>query len=296
MSSSKFTILIVDDDATTRKVLTLRIESQGYQVKTAHDGTLALEMINRGGIDLVLMDLNMPGMGGKELLARLRSRFSISQLPVIVLTVTEDREEVLRVLEIGANDFVVKPGDMPVLIARIKNQLTMKSMLDSVRDHHHDVQRGVLSTKAELAEKSSELHDEVHAREELQEELITTQSRFQLLYESNPALCLTLDDTGRILSVNINGARLLGYTRKELVGRPVIKTYHPKDWELIEEYLQEVLQVPNRIHRWELRHSCNDGSVLWTRETVRAVRDSKGQTSILMVCEDITANMPVESE
>ncbi len=296
MPTSKFTILVVDDDATTRKVLTLRIQSQGYTVKSAQDGNKALEMIDTGDIDLVMMDLNMPGMGGKELLTRVRSKKSLSQLPVIVLTVTEDRDDVLRVFELGANDYILKPGDMSVMLARIKTQLSMKSMMDSVRDHQVEIQRDALSHKAELAQKRSKLDEVANAREELQDELITTQSRFQLLYESNSSLCLTLDDTGRILSVNINGARLLGYTRKDLVGRPVIKSYHPKDWELIEEYLQEVLQVPNRIHRWELRHTRSDGSILWTRETVRAVKDSKGTTSILMVCEDITDSMPASSK
>ncbi len=291
MSDNKFTILVVDDDQTTRKVLTLRIESLGYQVLTASNGADALQVIENTEVDLVLMDLNMPGMGGMELLGNIRQSYSLSQLPVIVLTVADDREDILRVFELGANDYIVKPGDMPVLLARIKNQLSMKSMMDNVREQQDEVQRNSLSNKVKLAETRTELDEKAHEKETLQEQLINTQSRFQLLYESNPALCLTLDDSGRILSVNINGARLLGYTRKDLVGRPVIKSYHPKDWDLIEQYLQEVLEVANRIHRWELRHIRNDGDILWTRETARAVKDSKGTTTILMVCEDITDRM-----
>ncbi|MDA0824322.1 MAG: response regulator, partial [Proteobacteria bacterium] len=85
MSKSSATVLAVDDNATIRKAISMRLRSKGYEVVTAPDGKEALDLVASRPFDLVLLDLQMPGMRGDEVLERIRRRFDQTQLPVIML-------------------------------------------------------------------------------------------------------------------------------------------------------------------------------------------------------------------
>jgi DNA-binding response OmpR family regulator len=113
------TLLIVDDDADNRYVLGRRLESEGWVVREAESGERALQAVRAGGVDLVLLDLAMPGMSGVEVLKALRGTRSAADLPVIMVTASCDSEDVVEALGQGANDYVTKPIDFPVAIARI---------------------------------------------------------------------------------------------------------------------------------------------------------------------------------
>lgn len=125
--ASPFTILVVDDSATIRVQATLFLESQGYRVLEAEDGLEALQLIDDEPIDLVLLDINMPGMDGFEALETLRKTYPIEDLPVIIATGNKESEDQLRGFDLGANDYVTKPLEMPVVLARILAQLRSKS-------------------------------------------------------------------------------------------------------------------------------------------------------------------------
>lgn len=128
-------ILAVDDNATIRRALALRLGARGYEIITAAHGAEALEQINREAFDLVLLDLEMPGVHGHEVLRAIRLRFDQPELPVIVLSATSDPAVIQQTLTLGANDYVVKPGDLPVLLARIKSQLSLKQTTTQLRQH-----------------------------------------------------------------------------------------------------------------------------------------------------------------
>ena len=128
-------ILAVDDNATIRRALALRLGARGYEIITAAHGAEALEQINREPFDLVLLDLEMPGVHGHEVLRAIRLRFDQPELPVIVLSATSDPAVIQQTLTLGANDYVVKPGDLPVLLARIKSQLSLKQTTTQLRQH-----------------------------------------------------------------------------------------------------------------------------------------------------------------
>ena len=119
-------ILTADDGKVMRVIISRKLEERGYTVSAVEGGRQALELIEREAFDLVILDLYMPEMDGIETLLRLRRRFTAIQLPIIMATAKDDNEEVIRAFELGANDFVSKPINFPVLFARIETHLKLK--------------------------------------------------------------------------------------------------------------------------------------------------------------------------
>jgi CheY-like chemotaxis protein len=126
MTPSDHTLLVVDDEEMNRDVLSRRLERKGYQVVVAEGGRQALDTVADRPIDLVLLDIMMPGVDGLEVLQTLRRRHSQAELPVIMATAKGESDDVVRALELGANDYVVKPLDFPVVLARVQAQLRSK--------------------------------------------------------------------------------------------------------------------------------------------------------------------------
>ena len=115
-------ILIVDDVADNRDVLARRFDRRGYCTLQADGGVRALEMVAAGGIDMVLLDVMMPDISGLEVLRTLRETHSALELPVIMVTAQAESSQIVRGLELGANDYITKPVDFPVALARVAAQ------------------------------------------------------------------------------------------------------------------------------------------------------------------------------
>ena len=110
-------ILIVDDDVELVTLLVDYLQLEGFAPVAAHNGTEALELLSRQEFEIVVLDVMMPGMSGVEVLKRIREK---SQLPVLMLTAKGDPVDRIIGLELGADDFVVKPFDMKEISARVK--------------------------------------------------------------------------------------------------------------------------------------------------------------------------------
>ncbi|MGH7590434.1 MAG: response regulator, partial [Gemmatimonadales bacterium] len=113
-------ILLVDDEDHLRRLLKDLLEREGYEVVEARDGAEALEQIDRHGPDVMLLDLNLPGMDGYSVLAHVRSRPATEALPIVVLTAKGDEDNEVRVLQAGADDFLTKPFRARALYARLE--------------------------------------------------------------------------------------------------------------------------------------------------------------------------------
>jgi DNA-binding response OmpR family regulator len=116
-------ILVVDDDPQNRDLLARRLERHGFEVETARDGVDGLRRIESEDFHLVMLDVMMPGMNGLEVLERVRRTRSMAELPVILATALADTEDAVEGLGRGANDYVTKPFDFPMVVARVRTQL-----------------------------------------------------------------------------------------------------------------------------------------------------------------------------
>jgi CheY-like chemotaxis protein len=112
-------ILVVDDDAANRELLVRRLTQQGYQPTAAVDGETALQMLEAHPVELVLLDMMMPGLNGDEVLARLKSDPHLKHIPVVMLSALDDMKQIIGCISMGAEDYLFKPYDPVLLKARI---------------------------------------------------------------------------------------------------------------------------------------------------------------------------------
>ena len=142
-SDTKGNILVVDDEAQITRVLKTTLSSQGYGVRTAADGELALNEMKTWAPDLVITDLRMPNMDGLQLCRRIRA---YSRIPIIVLSVKGEETIKVEALDAGADDYVTKPFSVNELLARVRASLRRASEPESteatvldVGDFHIDI-------------------------------------------------------------------------------------------------------------------------------------------------------------
>ncbi|MDR1485506.1 MAG: response regulator [Planctomycetaceae bacterium] len=125
-----YEVLVVDDEPVNIQVLKNFLSIRDYSVSSAYNGTDALELIKSGKkIDLILLDVMMPKMSGYEVCSNLREKYSLFDLPILMLTAKNQIRDVLLGFQSGANDYIEKPFDKEELLARIKTHLELKSAI-----------------------------------------------------------------------------------------------------------------------------------------------------------------------
>lgn len=142
-------ILIVDDEKLNRELLEDLVVSFGHEPEMARDGVEALAMMKLD-IDLVLLDVMMPGMDGFEVARRIREDPDSSDLPIIMVTALTSKEDRLRAVQAGVNDFITKPIDKTELKVRTESLLKMKEAQDAVKRHKAELEKKVEQRTADL--------------------------------------------------------------------------------------------------------------------------------------------------
>jgi diguanylate cyclase (GGDEF)-like protein/PAS domain S-box-containing protein len=127
-------LLVVDDNEDNRDALSRRLRNRGYIVSVAADGPQALALTETVKFDLILLDVEMPGMSGLEVLSRIRAQHSHTQFPVIMVTARTEGADIVEAFRLGANDYVTKPVDFPVALARIATHVSHKWVVEDLRD------------------------------------------------------------------------------------------------------------------------------------------------------------------
>jgi CheY-like chemotaxis protein len=119
-------VLLVEDEEQLRRVMKDLLQREGYRVAEARDGVQALDEVDRFAPDVIILDLNLPGLDGYGVLQQLRSRPATREIPVMVLTAKGDEDNEVRVFELGADDFVTKPFRARALTARLEAVLARR--------------------------------------------------------------------------------------------------------------------------------------------------------------------------
>jgi class 3 adenylate cyclase len=127
-------ILVVDDNASNRDLLARRLERQGHTIFQAEDGTAALALVEKESLDLILLDLMMPGISGYDVLASLKANPRHREIPVIMISALNELDSVVRCIEAGADDYLAKPFDPTLLRARVGSSLEKKHLRDRERE------------------------------------------------------------------------------------------------------------------------------------------------------------------
>ncbi len=150
-------ILIVEDEASLHEPLSFLLKREGFDVEVAEDGTEAIEMFDRDGADMVLLDLMLPGIPGSEVCKQIRMT---SNVPIIMLTAKDSEVDIIVGLELGADDYVTKPYSTRELLARIRAVLRRSEQAENdendgiveVNDIRMDVDRHTVTVRGELTQ------------------------------------------------------------------------------------------------------------------------------------------------
>ena len=126
------TILVVDDDSATRRALHMTLSGMGFTVVGAARGEEALSLVRVTRLDAVLLDVDMPGMGGMEACRAIRH--AVARLPILMLTVMDSEDDKVLALDAGADDYITKPFQLRELTARLRSAVRRRNAQDSDRD------------------------------------------------------------------------------------------------------------------------------------------------------------------
>ena len=173
LAEAKPRLLIVDDNADNRAILARRFVRRGFDVAEADGGELALEMIAAQTFDVVLLDVMMPGIDGLSVLQIVRQSQTVDHLPIIMVTAKSQSEDIASALELGANDYITKPVDFVVALARVKTQIERKRAQDeahrsreALRQLNEELEFRVTERTARLAHTNLQLQSEIANREQ----------------------------------------------------------------------------------------------------------------------------------
>lgn len=251
-------LLVVDDDALNRDLMVRRLAKRGFDASDAESGEKALERVRAGATDLVLLDVEMPGMSGLEVLAQLRKAYSPAQLPVIMVTGKAGSDDVVQALEAGANDYVTKPIDFPVALARIQTQLSRKMAEEALRESE---ERYALAARG--------------ANDGLWDwDLVNGRTYFSTRWKS-----------------------MLGWAESEICDSPDewFRRIHPDDVDRVRADIEAHLadQTPHYEDEYRILHK--DGNYLWMLGRGLAVRNRQGKaTRIAGSQTDITRGKVID--
>jgi CheY-like chemotaxis protein len=182
-------ILIVEDDENIRAAFAGQLECLGYETESAQNGKEAVERVQKESFDLILMDLVMPEMDGFEAIRRIREMRSLSFIPIIVVSAREASDGIEKALELGANDYVVKPVDSTAFKARVRAALRLKESVENLR---------------------------------------VSEEKYKTLLQALPDIVYKADQDGKFVYLS-DSIRSLGYEPEELLGRHFGEIIHPDD-------------------------------------------------------------------
>ena len=155
--SSEPAILIVDDNPQNLQVLGKILQENKYEIEFAINGEVAMVWLKKRQFDLILLDINMPGMDGFEVCRKIRSNPELNNMPVIFLSAESERESILKGFELGAQDYITKPFDSRELLVRVRTHLTLKDSLEKLEKLNKSLEEKVAERTQQLKEANEKL-------------------------------------------------------------------------------------------------------------------------------------------
>ena len=254
---SKPVVLVVDDQLQNIMLLEGFLVRQGYEIIQAVSGEEALEKLFGNQVDLVLLDVKMPGMSGFETLTKLRADTRTERIPVIMITSYNESEVRVKCLDLGCDDFISKPFDQYELVARVKSLLRIKFLNDDV-DEAREFAESVINT----------------VREPL----------------------ISLDQDLRVVTVNRSFYDFFKVKPEETVGQ-LIYDLGNKQWDIpkLRELLETILPEHTTFDNYEVEHDfATIGRRIMLLNARQIQRVSGKERIILLTIEDITARKQLE--
>lgn len=242
-------ILAVDDTEASLKVLSDILKEAGYSVRTALSGRLALLSAAHLPPDLILLDIRMPDVDGFEVCRQLKAKAVTREVPVIFISALSDAEEKVRGFQLGAIDYVIKPYQRDVLLARVSTHLNLRRMQLQVRAQNEELLRYRAQLEDTVAQRTAELED--------------SNRRLRLMsfaLDQVREAAYLIDKNGALLYVNQEACRAHGYSAEELQQLNVMDIDPEISQEAVAANWQITWDIAAGPVTFETRHRRRDGS------------------------------------
>ena len=285
-------ILVVDDIPENLRLLGNVLRKNGYAVRPVPDGYLALETVKKSIPDLILLDIIMPNLDGYEVCQKLKDDPQTRDIPVIFLSALSDGFDKAKAFEVGGADYITKPFQVEEVLARVKHQLTLKSMQVQLRQRNE-----------KLISRNIRLKREIRERRQAEDALRNSKYFLQKLADTVPQILFLFDlARGTTVYFNQQYTTILGYSPEEISQASrqwLIDCFHPDDQHLCYDILSRFINLgDNEVLSTEYRFRHKNGEWRWllAREVVFARDASSKPTQILCSVEDISDRKLAETE
>ncbi|MDP2853746.1 MAG: PAS domain S-box protein [Smithellaceae bacterium] len=295
-------ILVVDDQPKNIELLEAYLVPEGYEIVPAESGEEALDKLSGNQIDLILLDVMMPGIDGFKVTRMVRQDNIHRLLPIILVTALHEKEDRVKGIEAGCDDFISKPVDKIELLARVRSLLKVKAYNDLKRDYEKELESEVKKRTDELKQVLENVQREIIERKRVEEVLRESEKKYRLLADNvNDVICI-LDMNLNYTYISPSIKILRGYEQEELMKQSSLEMVTPSSGELAMRTLSEVMELEKSEHRdiyisriLPLELMRKDGTTVWTEVKFSFVRDENKQpVGILSVIRDITERKKVE--
>lgn len=273
-------IVIVDDDPETLVLLTRLLHRQGYVVREANSGELALKLIREHLPDLVLLDILLPDTDGYRVCRTLKTDPTTQDIPIIFLSALGDVLDKVKAFDAGAADYMTKPYQPQEILVRVQHQLALSQQ------------------RHQLSHQNALLLQEIRERTQMELALRAMETKYRSIFENSTAGIFKVSPGGHYLSVNPAMARMYGYGSTEAmldtiedVGRQIYM--QPKRRDELLVYLDRFDKMTDA----ESEVCRKDGSTFWVSEDIWKVWDEEGNLLYYEgIAHDISERRKMETE
>ncbi|MCA1993367.1 MAG: response regulator [Coleofasciculus sp. S288] len=277
MNSSKGNILAVDDTPTNLSLLTEILAKQGYKVRVATSGNLALKSVELAPPDLILLDIRMPEMDGYEVCERLKGDERTKDIPVVFISASDEVFNKVKAFSVGGVDYITKPFQLAEVVARVENQLSIRRL------------------QKQLAEENTRLSQEIGRRQQAEAALRSSEEKFARAFRSSPdAIAISRLTDARFIEVNDSFLLLFGYQRNEVIGNTTTELNLWVNLEDCTRFIQ-LVQEMGVIRNQEFTLRTKSGEVRTVLLSAEQI-DIENQLCIITTANDISDRKWAELE
>ncbi|HBL57146.1 MAG TPA: hypothetical protein DDZ80_00785, partial [Cyanobacteria bacterium UBA8803] len=255
-SSLKGNILVVDDTPANLNLLKRILSEQGYKVRCARNGQLALKAAQFSPPDLILLDILMPEMDGYQICSQLKADERTKDVPIIFISALHETFEKVKAFEAGGVDYITKPFQVKEVLARVENHLRLSQL------------------SKQLLEQNARLVQEIEERKKAEEALRQSEERYGAIVEAQTEAIARFNPEGKLTFVNEAYCRYFGLSQYELIGNHFQSLVFSEDLAKIEQLLNS-LSWDNPVREIEHRLVVR-GEVRWMQWSIQAIFDRAG--------------------
>ncbi len=289
---NKPVILVVDDEPQNIELLEAHLVPQGYEIVKAANGEEALEKLSDNQIDLILLDVKMPGMDGFEVTRRVRQDNTHRLLPIILVTVLRETEDRIKGIEAGCDDFISYPVDKVELLARVRSLLQVKAYNDLMSNYRKELEAEASERTEELKHTLENLKQDVTKRKEMEENIKKLSMRQQALLTAIPDIIMEVDTNKIYTWANEPGIDFFG---KDVIGKEADFYFvrEQNTYNVVQPVFDGSEDVIS-VESWQRRKDGQERLLAWW---CRVLKDAQGNViGALSSARDVTERNLAEEE